>query len=148
MKKVVKHMKVVLIKDIPQLGQVGESKDVKPGYARNFLLVKGLAVLPSDPKAQEIIVQKSKKQKEVAQETQKELAEIKKLEGKKIVFSVKVNKKGVPFKAIQAKDIAQKLKIEEKQVLTKPIKKIGEHQVVIKRGDTQAKILVVLEAEK
>ena len=63
MKKVVKHMKVVLIKDIPQLGQVGESKDVKPGYARNFLLVKGLAVLPSDPKAQEIIVQKSKKQK-------------------------------------------------------------------------------------
>lgn len=148
MKKVRKIMQVILTKDVPNLGQSGETKEVKPGYARNFLLPKSLAVLPGDPQAQEIIAQKSAKQKEAAQEKEKQLTALKNLEGQKIIFSVRVNKKGVPFKTIQAKDIAKKLKIDEKFVEAQPIKKIGEHQVLIKAGVSQAKIGVVLEAEK
>ena len=148
MKRVLKHMNIVLTKDVPSLGKIGEIKEVRPGYARNFLLPKGLAILPNNPKAQEIIKQKSKQEEKIAQETQKQLAEIKKLEGQKIVFSVKVNKKGVPFKAIQAKDIANKLKLEEKYIETKQLKKIGEHPMIIKKDETQARISVVLEAEK
>lgn len=148
MKKVVKHMKIILTKDIPNLGKTGEIKDVKPGYARNFLLPKSLVILPNDPKAQEIIEQKSKQEKEVAHQKEKIIDELKNLEAGKIIFSVRVNKKGTPFKAIQAKDISKKLKIDEKYIETEPIKKIGEHQILIKIGEAESKISVVLEAEK
>lgn len=148
MKKVVKHMKIILLKDVPNLGKVGELKEVRPGYARNFLLPKGLAILPNNPKAQEIIKQKSEQANEAAQKKEKILDELKNIEGRKIIFSVRVNKKGTPFKAIQAKDIGEKLKIDEKYIETKPIKKIGEHQILIKIGEAKSSISVVLEAEK
>lgn len=56
-------MKIVLLKDIDKLGRMGETRDVASGYGRNYLLAKGLAVLASDPKANQVVRQKKEKTK-------------------------------------------------------------------------------------
>jgi len=148
MKKVIKSMRVILIKDVANLGQAGEIKDVKPGYARNFLLAKKLAVLPGDPQSQEFLRQQAQKKEELKAQRDKTQLKLAQLGRKKIAFPVKVNQKGVPFKAIGARDIAKKLAIPEDWVQTDPIKTLGDHQVLIKSGDLTTQILVVLEPEK
>lgn len=148
MKKVTKFMQVILTKDVPNLGQRGETKEVKPGYARNFLLASSLAVLPSDPQAKVIFKEKFSKIQENKIREIKMTESISSLAGKKIVFKVKVNTKNVPFKAIQTKEIAEKLKISALWVKTPPLKKIGEHQVLIQSGEMSAKIIVVITPEK
>ncbi len=68
MKRTIKYMRVVLIKDVPNLGEIGETKEVKPGYARNFLIEKNLAVPINDPRSQELLrEQKAKKDDERSQ---------------------------------------------------------------------------------
>lgn len=141
-------MKILLIKDVPNLGQTGEVKDVKPGYARNFLIRQNFAVLPGDPQALQMEAQKAEKAK-VAKAKQIEVKEkIHDLEAKKIIFKVKVNKKGHPFKAIRGEQIAKELNIEPGRIKTDPIKSLGEHEVTIKDGDEEAKITVVVASEK
>jgi large subunit ribosomal protein L9 len=148
MKKKRKIMQVILIKDVANLGQAGEIKDVKPGYARNFLLAKNLAVLPTDPQAKIILKEKTSKIQESKAREVKMTDAISNLTGKKISFKVKVNAKNVPFKAIQVKEIADKLKISAPWVKTPPLRKIGEHPVLIQSGDLSAKIIVVISPEK
>ena len=148
MKKVLKQMKVILIKDVPNLGQAGETKDVKPGFARNFLISRSLAVLFSDPKAKAILKERATKVKEIKAQETKASDALSGLADKKISFTVKVNKKNVPFKSIQAKEIADKLKINAQWVKTSPLKKIGQHQVIVEVGDSKTKISVVIVPEK
>lgn len=148
MKKVVKHMRIVLIKDVPRLGRAGEIKVVRPGYARNFLIPQKLAVLPTAPEAKEIFKEKLTKKKEISQEQEKITQTISKLEGKKIVFKVKVNQKDKPFKAIQPQEIAKKINIPEELIQTKPLQEIGVHQILVKKGALQAKVEVVIRPEK
>ncbi len=148
MKKVLKHMKIVLIQDVPNLGKIGEEKEVKPGYARNFLLKQNLAVLPNDEKARMILEERRQKQEKAAQEKEKISQEIGKISDQKIIFKVKVNKYGKPFKAIQPKEIAQKLNLSPALIISKPIQKVGEHQILIKKGDLERQIKVEVIAEK
>lgn len=56
-------MKVVLLKSIDKLGSIGETRDVALGFARNYLMPKGLAALPGDPKALEAKKARSHKAK-------------------------------------------------------------------------------------
>ncbi len=148
MKKVVKSMQVLLIKDVANLGQAGEIKDVKPGYARNFLILKKFAVLPSDPQSQDFLRERAKRKQESKAQKDMTLSKFDELTNKKIVFKVKVNKKGVSFKAVGAKDIAKKLDIMEDWVKTEPIKALGDHPVLIKSGDLKTQVLVALIPEK
>lgn len=148
MKKVIKSMQVILIKDVANLGQAGEIKNVKPGYARNFLILKKFAVLPGDPQSQEFLRERTKRMEESKAQKDETLLKFDELANKKIIFKVKVNKKGVPFKAIGAKDIAKKLDIMASWVQTEPIKILGDHQVSIKSGDSITQVLVVLTPEK
>lgn len=148
MKKSLKMISVVLFQDVPNFGKAGQQVKVKAGFARNFLIPKNLAVLTGNPHAQKIIL----KQAELKQKThlKKEEAEktIQNLEGKKIIFAVKVNQKGQPYKAIQPKEIAQKLNLPEEYIKSAPLKTLGENQVLINSHNLKTKIKVVLEAQK
>ena len=148
MKKVLKQMRVILIKDVPNLGQAGEAKDVKPGFARNFLISRSLGVLSSDPRAKAILKEKAGKIKEAKAQEKKIGDALSGLADKKISFIVKVNKKNVPFRSIQAKEIADKLKINVHWLKTPPLKKIGRHQVIVETGTSRVKIPVVIVPEK
>jgi len=131
-------MNVILTDDVVGLGDIGERVSVKPGYARNFLIPRGLAIETSSASGKVIahkmlqIEAKKKKLKATAQDKAKEL------EARKIKLALRVGSNGRVFGSLSAKDIAAALEAEgydvdrRRVVLPEPIKKIGEHRVRVK----------------
>lgn len=148
-------MKVILLKDVDNLGKKDEVKEVKAGYARNFLFPKGLAK-PATKKALEEL----EKMKELAaQKAEEELKEIQKIatsiDGLEITIPVKTGDKGQLFESITATKVAERLKeegfnIKKSQInLSKPIKELGEFPVKITfEHNLEAEITVIVEEEK
>ena len=146
-------MKIILIKDVKGIGKAFDVKEVKDGYARNFLLLKGLAEA-----ATKEAVQRLERQKKIRETEHQKLVEelkigAKNLEGLELKFKMKTGEKGETFGSVSRKDVElelakqgyKDLKIE----LEKPIKGIGEHSVPIDLGEgIMAKVKVLTEAEQ
>ena len=141
-------MKILLIQKVEKLGEKGEIKDVKEGYARNFLIPKKMAVLPTDPRAKEVyLTQKEEKAKKVEKTSKiSELAES--INGKKYTFSTKTDKKGKLYGSIGPKEISAKIGVEEKFV-KQHFKELGSYDLTLDFDqDHQAKVKIVVEKEK
>lgn len=148
-------MKVVLLQDVQDLGKKYDIKEVKIGFARNFLFPRGLAQPVTKnmlKKIEEIKVQEAKRAEEVLVDVQK-LAS--RLDGQEIEFLVKIGQQGQLFEAITALKISKTLRemgfdIKKEQiVLVEPLKEIGEFPVKINLDhQLEAKILVIIEAEE
>jgi len=132
-------MKVILKQDIKGLGKKDDMVEVKDGYARNFLLPKGLAV---EANASTINDMKSKKESERLKR-EKELAAARELAEKlkkiTVVIKSKAGENGKLFGSITNKDIADRLKTDfnididkKKIVLPDSIKTLGETKVEVK----------------
>ncbi len=131
-------MEVILIKDVPKLGRAGDIVKVKDGYARNYLIPKGLAILANQKtiKALEnqrkIILAKAERERKKLES----LAE--KLEGTILTVYRKTIEEDRIFGSVSSVDIVNMLKekgieIEKNQVvLNEPIKKLGIFEVPIK----------------
>jgi len=148
-------MRVVLLQDVENLGKKYEIKNVKPGYARNFLIPRGLARLATKKTIEWAISQREKEIKIV----EEKLKEIKKLaseiEGKKIVIPVKVGEKEQLFEAVNCQKISEKLKemgftIEKSQInLPQPLKELGEFPIEISLGyNLKSRIKLVITKKK
>jgi large subunit ribosomal protein L9 len=127
--------KVLMLKDVPKVGQRGDIKEVKDGFFRNFLLPRKLALIATRDvikKREQELASKEGERKKIAEEASKEFSKLKDLV---LSFEEKANKKGSLYKAVSEKDIAAKLsesgiKIEEDWVKIKnPLKEAGEHEV-------------------
>jgi ribosomal protein L9 len=131
-------MKVILKQDVRTLGKRGDIKEVSDGYARNFLLPKGLATeatagnlkILADQK--ESVIRKEETERAEAQELAKSL------EGRTVTFKVKTGEGGRLFGSITAKDIADQIQKEHRLELDKrkieiddSIKNIGDYQIKI-----------------
>lgn len=104
--------------------KTGQIKNVKDGYARNYLIPQGLAVLATSLAVQELEKQQAKIKKQAQ-----------KIEKMKINIELVIGETGKAFGAVTAKDIAQKLNLDKKQVLLEePIKKPGEYKIAIDLG--------------
>ena len=147
-------MKVIFLKDVPK-GKKGEIKEVADGYARNFLLPKGLALLatPSATKAAEAL---SEEKAERQARQREELSKIAQgLEGKELHFKAKAGVKGRLHGAITSADIAGEFsrltgfEIDKKRVeLEEPLRHLGSYDVGINLGSgSEAKIKVIIEEE-
>jgi len=141
-------MKVILVERVENLGEAGDEKEVKDGFARNWLLPKKLAVLSNDAMVKEII----KKVKAKKAENAKKIDELKKIAQdisvKSIVINVKSGEKGKLFGSVTAEDIAKELGVDRKIITMDPIKEIGEHDVTIKFGSgIESKVKVVVKAK-
>lgn len=131
-------MKVILREDVDNLGKSGEIVTVKPGYGRNFLLPRKLAVLASDKnmKALEhdraVITARQAKLKAAATE------QAKTLEGVQLKVTRKVGEQDKLFGSVTALDIAEQLaakghKLDRRTIhLPEPIKTVGTHEVEIR----------------
>lgn len=149
-----KPAEVILIRDVPGLGSAGEIKRVRAGYARNYLIPKGLA-LPATPqnlKAWEEAqrVRRAREARAVARA--QELA--RKLRHLKLRFSLMVGEEGKAFGSITAADITRRLSeagypVEKGQVLLEsPIKTTGEHRVTVRlHPEVSVELKVLVEAE-
>lgn len=131
-------MKVLLKEDVTKLGSVGDEVEVKDGYARNFLIPTGKALLATPKNLKQFRHQKSivehkvKKFKGVAQGVADQLA--------KITVSVqkKVGDQGKLFGSVTSQEIAelvsaQGVEIDRRKIqLSEPIKSLGEFKIPIK----------------
>ncbi len=132
-------MKVILKADVKGHGKKGDLVNASDGYAKNFLIPKGLAVLADKSSINELENRKSADQYHKNQEEMraKELADS--LNGSKIKFQLKAGENGKLFGSITAKDIADKIKeqlhlvVDKKKIaLPDGIKTLGSTIVTIK----------------
>ena len=149
-------MKVVLLEDLPGRGRAGEIKEVSNGYARNFLLPRGLAVLatPAIIKQVESRLEQEKLEESIDRDKLVELAQ--QIEGKEIHFQARMGAGERLFGSITAADVAEKLSqaigsvIDKKKIdIEKSLRKTGSHQVAVRlASDLNPQITVVIEEEK
>ena len=131
-------MKVILREDVPNLGRKGDIVEVAPGYGRNYLIPKKIAieVTPSNLKMIEIerkaILKRIEKEKLSAEELAENLSKL------KLTFYRKAGEKDVIFGSVTSGDIQEALekegyKIDKKKILIEePIKRLGNYSVPIK----------------
>lgn len=135
-------MKIVFIKDVAKIAQKGSIKNVKEGYARNFLFRHNLAV-PATSERIAAIEHDKKRKNEGQQQSIASFEElIKKIRGTKIIITSKASEKGQLFGSVTVKDITKRLQeiagnkiTEEVVMLTEPLRTTGFHTFSIKLPD-------------
>ena len=131
-------MKVVLLETIEGIGSVGQEVKVKDGYARNFLIPKGLALMASDKniKAFRDKIQSRIKSEAKSKEHAQKFAE--QLESVSLNYSMKTGQEGKLFGSITPAQIFDSLKekgfeVDKKKiVLPEPIRHVGTHEVTVR----------------
>ena len=131
-------MKVILQTDIEKLGKLGDVVDVKPGYARNYLIPKNLA-LEATPSNLKIFEQRKRKLQEKLDAVRFKFQEMaKELEKVEVVIKVRVGEGDKLYGSVTSSNIAEELKkmgfdIDRKKIeLDKPIRSLGEYFIPIK----------------
>ncbi len=147
-------MKIVLLKKVEKLGNVGEIKDVSAGFASNYLIPNKMAKPASSNVVKEVEkqVENRKVKEDVLTKEFRDLA--KKIDGQEFTIEQKA-KDGKLFGSVKEKDIVELIskkgfKIEEKNILFKNvIKEIGEFEIEIKvKNDIKAKIKLIVNEIK
>jgi len=147
-------MKIILKESVENLGTVGDVVAVKDGFARNYLIPRGLAILADPRNVKAIEHQRKALEKKRLREVAKaeELAQA--LTGTRLVFQRKASEQDQLFGSVTHMDVEQALtgkgfSVSRKQVaLDHPIKALGEFPVTLKLpGNVKAKVTVVVERE-
>ncbi len=133
-------MKVLLIKDVKNLGKKGDIKEVKDGYGQNFLIAKGMAKLATPKIVEDWKAEQERLAKELADEIERFKKEKIILEGKKITIAKKLAPVGIQG-SVKKDDIFNAIKeqlnitIDKRNIgLKKAIKSTGEFKIDIKLG--------------
>ena len=136
-------MKVILQKDVKGSGKKGDIVNVSDGYAKNFLLKNGLAVVADGHNS---LINASQKQSDAYHKEQERLKAVelgKQIENKTIVLKVKCGDNGKLFGAVTSKEIAEAFKQnmnlsidKHKILLDGAIKIVGEQKITVKLHPT------------
>jgi large subunit ribosomal protein L9 len=148
-------MQIILQEDIEKLGHRGDVVTVKPGYARNYLLPRKLAVEATSGNLKAIERMRTSLAKKTATEIEAAQKQAELLNGVALKFTRKTGENDQMFGSVTSGDIAEGLaaqgfKVDKRQVqLAEPIKIIGESQVTIKVfREVTAQIKVTVEKEE
>ncbi|AUQ58741.1 50S ribosomal protein L9 [Phaeobacter inhibens] len=150
-------MQVILLERVAKLGQMGEVVDVKPGYARNFLLPQGKALTASQNNIARFEDQKAQLEARNL-ETKKEAESLaEKLDGQQFIVIRSASDAGALYGSVTPRDAAdaateEGFSVDKKQIaLLSPIKDLGLHSVVVKlhpEVEVQIKLNVARSAEE
>lgn len=148
-------MRVILLKDIENLGKEGDVKEVADGYARNFLLPNKTVILATQSALAELEKTKELEVKKAEEELKHIQELVSQIDGQEIEILVKTKENGEIYGSITPFKIGQALKkkgfdIKKSQVILKePIKKLGEHPATINFDHgLEAEIKVIVSGEK
>ena len=149
-------MKVVLLQDVPQLGEAGEVKDVAVGYARNFLLPKGLAEFVTPAVLERVEARLRKEERRQAQVEVEMASTTHTLDGAQITLKAKVGTQERLYGSITSGDIAAELQrvtgleIDKRKIeLEEPIRQVGEYEISVRLSkEFVPKIRIVVEEEE
>lgn len=146
-------MKVVFLEDIEGTAVVGDVREVANGYARNFLLPRGIAVVPTEPnlqKARSLMQKETRRQEKLDSEA---VVYIERLENYVVTFEVRVGETGQLFGSVTSRDIAARIEeatgIEVNQrmvLLGEPIRQISTQSVTI-RFTRNTSIVITVDVE-
>jgi len=147
-------MKVILTKDIKGTGYAGDVITVSDGYARNYLIPKGLAVEATKARLKEMQEQQEKQRKTQEKEKTEAVKIQQVLHGQSVTIKARTGGGDKLFGAVTAKEIAEtiekqfKVTIDRKKIeLTEPIKHLGEYSIKIKiYPSVQAEMQVIVTA--
>jgi len=148
-------MKVLLIKDVYNLGRAGEVKKVADGYARNFLFPQKMAVYATKGALNQIqkIESAAAKQRELLNEEMKGLSE--QIAGLELAFTAKVGETGKLYGSITQQQIIDAVNeqlhvnLDRHQVESQPLRQTGEHDVRIRLTyDLVPEVKVLVESEE
>jgi large subunit ribosomal protein L9 len=147
-------MEVVLKQDVDALGLRGEVVNVARGYARNFLLPRGLAELATPGLVKELEKRHAQLAKTEAKSSEEAQAIAKRLEGLELRFDVNAGPNGVLFGSVTATNVAdrlwdeQKLRVDRRKLGMDTIKRIGRYTVPFEVfGDVVAELRLVVAPE-
>ncbi len=149
-------MKVMLVKDVENVGQAGDVKDVADGYGRNYLIPRRLAIVAGRgaeaeaKRLRDAVAKREAKERDEAQE----MAEL--IDNKTVVVRLKVGAEDKVFGAITNDDIATALRLQHqvevdrrKIELKDPLKQLGEHKVPLRlHRDVTANINLIITQDR
>jgi len=148
-------MKVLLLNDVPRVGQKYDVKEVANGYGRNYLLPRGLAEVATDKAIARVstLITKHKEEKKVQEDLL--LKNLEDLNNVTVIMQEKANEKGHLFAGIHKEEMIPAIKEQthldmdtEHINLEHPIKELGEHKIEVKVGDKTATFKLVVEEAK
>ncbi len=131
-------MKIILLKDVKDLGKQGDIVEASDGYARNFLFPRKLAEVATAGNLHIINQKKENERKVKLQETEAAQKIADQMRNKELIIKTKVGENGRLFGAITNKDIAELVnktfgtQIDKKKVLVNTIKLVGSYDVEVK----------------
>ncbi|MFC1789605.1 50S ribosomal protein L9 [Patescibacteria group bacterium] len=144
-------MKVILLKDVKGFGKKNEVKEAKNGYARNFLIEKGLAKPVTKDTLKWIEMQKEIETKKSEEELKSVQEKASRLDGQEIIIPVKVGDEDQLYESVTTAKIIEKAKelnfdIKKNQIIFEsPIKELGEFPIKIKFDhNLEADVMVVI----
>jgi len=130
-------MKIVLLKDVQNIGRAGEIKEVSSGYARNFLIPKGLAQIASDRVLKILELRKAIQAKKAEESLEKTQQVAQALDDLELEIPMRVQEDGTSYGSVTEQMIADACSkagysIEKDHVrIAEPIKETGEYGVTI-----------------
>ena len=132
------NTKILLREDIESLGGRGEIVTVRAGYARNYLLPRGFAILATKGNVKQVEQERDALLKKAAEEKATAELQLEKMRGLKLTFERKAGESGTLFGSVTSMDIEDGLKqkgyeIDRRKIsLKSPIKEIGDYTVPVK----------------
>ena len=147
-------VKLILRESVHGLGEAGDLVTVKPGFARNFLLPEGKAILATEGNVRELEHKQRVVAAKVAKERKEQTALRDRIQAVTLAVAARAGEEGKLFGSVTSAQIAELLAAQGVEVdrrriqLDEPIKEIGEHAVEIRlQRDLVARVKVVVTAE-
>ncbi len=147
------QVKLILTEDVPSLGEAGDVVNVRPGFARNFLLPQGKAVPATAAKVKEIEHHKRVIAERVARERKQLDGERERLERVELEIAANAGEEGKLFGSVTSAQVAELLgargfSIDRRKIqLDEPIKELGDHVVAVRlHRDVVARVRIKVSA--
>jgi large subunit ribosomal protein L9 len=132
------QVKIILREDVHGLGDAGSVVSVRPGYARNFLLPEGKAILATESSVKELEHHQRAISEKVAKEMKSHRALKDRLEGLRLTIAAQVGEEGKLFGSVTSREIAeliaaQGVELDRRKIdLVEPIRAAGSHSVPVR----------------
>ena len=147
-------MKVILREDVSDLGTMGELVEVKPGYARNYLLPRGLAVPATSKNLRRLEHEKRVIQQRVARAKADADTAAKRIESLSVTIAKQVGEEDKIFGSVTSKEIEESLReegirVDRKSILLdEPIRALGVYPITVRlHRDVSAKLKIWVVAK-
>lgn len=148
-------MRLILNKDIKQIGRAGDVVDVAEGFARNFLIPKKLALIATEAAVEKAAQEKTRRAAKEQEALRSASLTLEKLASKPIIFKVRADEKGHLYAGLKESEILAKLGQGRPPAAShlslhdySPLKSLGEHEVNVKISSLNKirKIKIIIES--